>query len=85
MSDVNDRDEQFDQLMSEIANALQTAGLLADLQRRHAGELTRDAMILESAIERATFALRRLRPHLMNRRRQEEVPMPTLVAPELQN
>ena len=81
MSDVNDRDEQFDQLMSEIANALQTAGLLADLQRRHAGELTRDAMILESAIERATFALRRLRPHLMNRRKRE-LPMPSLFAPE---
>ena len=54
MSDVNDReDDQFGEALSEVANALQTAGLLASLQRRHAGDLAQNAIKLETAIERA--------------------------------
>jgi len=60
MSDVKDRDDHFGEALSEVANALQTAGLLASLQRRHAGDLAQNAINLETAIERATHAIRRL-------------------------
>jgi hypothetical protein len=67
MRDLNFRDEQFEEAMSEIASTLQAAGLLVTLQRRQAGEMTRDAIKLELALERATSALRRLQPHLVQR------------------
>ncbi len=60
MSDAKDRDDHFGEALSEVANALQTAGLLASLQRRHAGDLAQNAIKLETAIERATHAIRRL-------------------------
>jgi hypothetical protein len=60
MSEVKDRDDHFGETLSEVANALQTAGLLARLQRRHAGDLAANAVQLETAIERATNAIRRL-------------------------
>jgi hypothetical protein len=64
MNSVNDRDKRFEETMSEIANAIQTAGLLASLQRRDAGALTQDAVKLEAAIERATGAMQQLRRYL---------------------
>jgi len=60
MSDVKNRRDGFEETLSEVANALQTAGLLAGLQRRHAGDLAENAANLETAIERATYAIRRL-------------------------
>jgi hypothetical protein len=60
MSDVQDFDDHFGETLSEVANALQTAGLLASLQRRQAGDLAQNAVNLESALERATHAIRRL-------------------------
>jgi len=60
MTDGKNRRDGFEEALSEVANALQAAGLLASLQRRQAGDLAENAANLESAIERATSAIRRL-------------------------
>ena len=60
--DSSERDERFAETLSEAVNALQAAGLLATLQRAHAGDQG-DAVKLQAAIERATHALRRLLDH----------------------
>jgi len=58
---VADGNEQFKQIFSELANALQTAALLASRQRNELEDLARDAGHLEAAIERAVRAVSRLR------------------------
>ncbi len=60
-SDVAERDEQFKQIFSELANALQTAALLASRQRRELEDLALDASHLEDALDRAVRAVTRLR------------------------
>ena len=57
-----DRDDQFKNALSDLANALQVAAPLATLQRRVLGDLAQDAVSLDAAVERAARALRRLRP-----------------------
>jgi hypothetical protein len=56
-----DRDEQFQQLLSDLANALQTAAPLAVRQRRVLGDLAQDAANLEAAVERAARIVVRMR------------------------
>lgn len=57
-----DREKQFKEALSDLANALQTAAPLATRQRRVLGDLAQDAVSLEAAVERAARAVRRLRP-----------------------
>ena len=57
-----DRDEQLKEVLSDLANALQTAAPLATHQRRVLGDLAQDAMNLEAAVARAARVVRRLRP-----------------------
>ena len=57
-----DRDEQFNEVISDLANALQTAAPLATQQRRVLGDLVEDALTLEAAVERAVRAFKRLAP-----------------------
>ena len=53
-------EDQFEVALSEVANALQAATLLAAIQRRQ-GALSPDGVSLEAAIFRATSAVRQLR------------------------
>lgn len=57
------RDPQTDQALSDLANALQGALLLAERQVRVARNSTADAQSLFVAVERAVRALRDLRPN----------------------
>lgn len=57
-----DRDEQFNEVISDLANALQTAAPLATQQRRVLDDLAEDALTLEAAVERAVRAVKRLAP-----------------------
>lgn len=57
-----DRDEQFKETLSDLANALQTVAPLATRQRSVLGDLAQDALSLEAAVERAVRAVRQLRP-----------------------
>jgi len=57
-----DRDDQFKEALSDLANALQTAAPLATRQRRVLGDLAQDTVNLEAAVERAVRAVRRIRP-----------------------
>jgi len=59
---MSDRDEQFKEALSDLVNALQTAAPLATRQRRALGDLAEEAVGLEAAVDRATRAVRRLRP-----------------------
>jgi hypothetical protein len=52
-------DDRFEMALSEVANALQAATLLAAIQRRQ-GTLSPDGVSLEAAIYRATSAVRQL-------------------------
>lgn len=56
-----DRDEQFQQLLSDLVNALQTAAPLAMRQRRVLGDLAQDAANLEAAVERAARIVLRMK------------------------
>lgn len=56
-----DRDEQFQQLLSDLVNALQTAAPLAVRQRRVLGDLAQDAANLEAAVERAARIVLRMK------------------------
>ena len=55
-----DRDEQFQQSLSDLVNALQTAAPLATRQRRVLGDIAQDAVSLEAAVERAARAAQRM-------------------------
>ena len=57
-----EHDERFNQTISDLANALQTAAPLATRQRRVLGDLAQDAVSLEAAVERAVRALREIQP-----------------------
>ena len=57
-----DHDEQFKEVISDLANALPAAAQLASHQRRAVGDFAQDAVSLEAAVERAVRAVRRLRP-----------------------
>ena len=57
-----EHDERFNQTISALANALQTAAPLATRQRRVLGDLAQDAVSLEAAVERAVRALREIQP-----------------------
>lgn len=56
-----ERDEQFQQLLSDLVNALQTAAPLAMRQRRVLGDLAQDAANLEAAVERAARIVLRMK------------------------
>ena len=56
-----ERDEQFQQLLSDLVNALQTAAPLAVRQRRVLGDLAQDAANLEAAVERAARIVLRMK------------------------
>jgi hypothetical protein len=58
-----DRDEQFQQSLSDLVNALQTAAPLATRQRRILGDLAQDAVSLEAAVERAARIVLQMRSH----------------------
>jgi hypothetical protein len=55
-------DSPFDQVISELANALQAATPLSTRLRRRLAEQSQDAVTLEAAIDRAVRAVRELRP-----------------------
>ena len=57
---------QFEEIVSEVANALASAVLLAAHVRRTTGEQVLDAERLEAAVDKAARVLSRLRPE--NRR-----------------
>lgn len=56
------RDPQLEAAISDLANALQTAAPLATQLRRELNAQAQDAQTLEAAIDRATLAVRQLRP-----------------------
>ena len=60
VSAVQQTEERVEMALSEVANALQAATLLAAIQRRQ-GALSPDGASLEAAIYRATSAIRQLR------------------------
>ena len=55
-----ERDEQFTQAVSDLANALQAAAPLATRLRRELGTTAQDAVTLEGAIDRAVRAMKRM-------------------------
>lgn len=57
-----DRDDPFNEALSDLANALQVAAPLATRQRRVLEDVAQDAVSLEAAVERAAQALKRLAP-----------------------
>ena len=57
---------QFEEVVSEVANALAAAVLLAAHVRRTTGEQVLDAERLEAVVDRAARAISRLKPE--NRR-----------------
>ncbi len=57
-----DHDEQFQEAVSDLANALQTAAPLATRLRCDLSAQAQDALTLEAAIDRAARAVRHLRP-----------------------
>jgi hypothetical protein len=57
---VDTSDNRFEIALSEVANALQAASLLAAMQRLE-GNVSRDGISLEAAIHRAATAVRLLR------------------------
>jgi hypothetical protein len=54
--------DQFDELISELVNSLQTAALLSTSLRRELGSSADVAVNLEGALGRAVRAVRRLQP-----------------------
>lgn len=58
--DRQQSDNRLEIALSELANALQAATLLAAMQRRQ-GNLSPDGVSLEAAIHRAVRAVRQLR------------------------
>jgi len=57
-----EHDDQFQQAISDLANALQAAAPLASRLRRDLGEQVQDAVTLEAVIDRAVRAVKRVRP-----------------------
>jgi len=55
-------DDPSKTVIDEVANAMQTAVVLAARVRRSAGEQSDDAIKLEAAIDRAARALSKLKP-----------------------
>lgn len=60
MNNTQDQAEQLERELSEIANAVQAAGLLAGLHRHQCEVLTETTHKLEAALVRAVKALQRL-------------------------
>ena len=59
---MSDRDDSFKEALSDLVNALQAAVPLATNQRIALGDLAQDARSLETAVDRALRAVRRLQP-----------------------
>jgi hypothetical protein len=55
-----ERDEEFAQAVSDLANALQAAAPLATRLRRELGTTAQDALTLEAAIDRAVRVIKRM-------------------------
>lgn len=57
MKESSNQSDQLERALSEIANAIQAAGLLAAMQRRHCDALAQSAVKLEAALERVISTL----------------------------
>ncbi len=54
--------DHVQQVLSDLANALQTAAPLATRLRQNLGETAQDAATLEAAVDRAVRAVKRVEP-----------------------
>lgn len=59
---MSEHDDQRQEAMSDLVNALQVAAPLSTRVRRVLGELAQDTVNLEAAVEGAVRAVRRMRP-----------------------